>query len=272
MRLAQAIFRSFGCGISCQCLRVPVVRQFSVTANLDHGNADYPNSGSFESGDDFERRIFGDSSGSSSRTDAFLRRFDHLQQGRSGSRLGNEDDSGAWGSVDFIHDTLDDGMDNKLKREATYFEYDSEECDEEDYSFRPDMNFQPGTTYDVKDLDLRRPGVWKPSERREFEVTTEEVLKKADFRNVRFLANFITEAGIIIKRNKTGISAKAQRKIAREIKTARAFGLIPFTTMGTKSFVYGKSMQNLDKDYEYEVHDSPVDDAFDAPNARRGML
>lgn len=39
---------------------------------------------------------------------------------------------------------------------------------------------------------------------------------------------------------------------------------MPFTTMGTKSFVYGKSMENLDKDYEYEVYDSPVDDGFDA--------
>lgn len=34
----------------------------------------------------------------------------------------------------------------------------------------------------LQDLDLRRPGVWKPTERPQFEVTTEEVLKKADFR------------------------------------------------------------------------------------------
>ncbi|OMO58109.1 Ribosomal protein S18 [Corchorus capsularis] len=36
------------------------------------------------------------------------------------------------------------------------------------------------------------------------------------------------------RRSSTGISAKAQRKLAREIKTIRAFGLMPFTTMGTK--------------------------------------
>ncbi|KAI6705382.1 hypothetical protein NL676_008344 [Syzygium grande] len=40
------------------------------------------------------------------------------------------------------------------------------------------------------------------------------------FKNVRFLANFITAGGIIIKRSSTHISAKAQRKVAREIKTA----------------------------------------------------
>lgn len=115
--------------------------------------------------------------------------------------------------------------------------------------------------------------------------------------NVRFLAKFITEAGIIIKRKQvrlhvsrfslawfnmirndvllvnmmkpsfclslaqTGISAKAQRKIAREIKTARAFGLMPFTTMGTKAFQYGKTMENRDQDFEYEVLDD--DDDFD---------
>ncbi|XP_022880924.1 uncharacterized protein LOC111398226 [Olea europaea var. sylvestris] len=142
---------------------------------------------------------------------------------------------------------------------------------------------------DYFDLDLRKPGICKPYKRNEFETTSEEVLRKADFRvwifmliinlisvenfvklidehlngflffmlerQFRFLANFITEAGIIIKRSKTGISAKAQRKITREIKTARAFGLMPFTTMGTKQFVYGKTMEDLDEDHSYETYD-----------------
>lgn len=61
----------------------------------------------------------------------------------------------------------------------------------------------------------------------------------------------------------TGISAKAQRKVAREIKTARAFGLMPFTTMGTKSFVYGQTMESLDKDFEYESYNAHVGDDAD---------
>ncbi|KAK6923410.1 Ribosomal protein S18 [Dillenia turbinata] len=108
----------------------------------------------------------------------------------------------------------------------------------------------------VNDLDLTKPGVRKSYKRAEFSTTTEEVLRKADFRNVRFLAKFLTEAGIIIKRSQTGISAKAQRKVAREIKTARAFGLLPFTTMGTKAFVFGRTMENLEEDYEYTTYDN----------------
>lgn len=44
--------------------------------------------------------------------------------------------------------------------------------------------------------------------------------------------------------------------MAREIKTARAFGLMPFTTMGTKHFVFGKTMENLDVDYAYESYNN----------------
>ncbi|KAK9280689.1 hypothetical protein L1049_014387 [Liquidambar formosana] len=155
--------------------------------------------------------------------------------------------------LDDSFNSLSDGMDGKLKKAARYFEYDSDEIAQDDYTFRPDMTFHTGMTYEPKDLDLRKPGVRKPFKRPEFEVTTEEVLRKADFRNVRFLANFLTDAGIIIKRSKTKISAKAQRKVAREIKTARAFGLMPFTTMGTKSFVFGKTMEALGEDFEYGV-------------------
>ena len=34
----------------------------------------------------------------------------------------------------------------------------------------------------MQDLDLTKPAVRKPFKRAEFEVTTEEVLRKADFR------------------------------------------------------------------------------------------
>ncbi|KAK1294416.1 hypothetical protein QJS10_CPA16g00492 [Acorus calamus] len=183
------------------------------------------------------------------------------------------DDSQLLDGLGDSFDTLSDGMDDKLKKAATTFVY-SDEMKADDYAFRPDVNFLPGMEYSPKifpkiveafgvqtsvkeqstsmDLDLRNPVYRKPLRRPGFETTTAEVLKKADFRNVRFLANFITESGIIIKRRKTGISAKAQRKVAREIKTARAFGLMPFTTMGTKTFIFGKTMEDTEEDYEFD--------------------
>ncbi|MCL7032089.1 hypothetical protein MKW94_005821, partial [Papaver nudicaule] len=107
------------------------------------------------------------------------------------------------------------------------------------------------------DLDIRRAGVWKPFHKEEFTTTTEDVLKYADFRNVRFLANFITEAGIIEKRSKFKISAKAQRKIAKEIKISRALGLMPFTTMGQDPFIPGKSrLENEDEEYDFYARPS----------------
>ncbi|XP_077237855.1 uncharacterized protein LOC143879384 isoform X2 [Tasmannia lanceolata] len=80
--------------------------------------------------------------------------------------------------------------------------------------------------------------------------------------NVRFRANFLTEPGIIIKRSQTRSSAKAQRKVGRMIKIARAFGLMPFTMMVTIPFVFGKTVEDLDEDYKFDDYDYtrlPVD-------------
>ncbi|PHU08463.1 30S ribosomal protein S18 [Capsicum chinense] len=131
-----------------------------------------------------------------------------------GSMFGSGNRSSILDGLGESFNTLSDGMDGKLKEAANYFAFDPNEVEKEDYAYRADMTFWPGNTYELK--------------------------------NVRFLTNFITEAGILVKRSKTGISAKAQRKIAREIKTARAFGLMPFTTMGTKQFVFGRTMEDLD--------------------------
>ncbi|XP_076913244.1 uncharacterized protein LOC143571803 [Bidens hawaiensis] len=89
------------------------------------------------------------------------------------SRLNGSRRSGYLDGLDDGLTTLTDGLDGKLKDAATYFEYDVNEVEKEDYKFRPDVTFWPGNTYDVKDLDLTKPGVRKPVKRLEFEVSTE---------------------------------------------------------------------------------------------------
>ncbi|KAL3839991.1 hypothetical protein ACJIZ3_024582 [Penstemon smallii] len=258
MKLTRGVLLSANAAWSRQFRSPNLFRNFSASPLQDtnYGN----NSNSYESVGDFEKRIFGDRNTPTpppTPSFSFFQKLDKAEKAHDRSGMGSVFNTGNRSSfmdgLDDNYDTLTDGMDHKLKKAATYFEYDPDEVTKDDYSFRPDINFSSGTTYDTKDLDLDKPGVRKPLKRPEFQTTTKEVLRKADFRNVRFLANFITEAGIINKRSKTGISAKAQRKIAREIKTARAFGLMPFTCMGTKQFVFGNTMEDQDIDFEYET-------------------
>ncbi|XP_004494819.1 uncharacterized protein [Cicer arietinum] len=256
MKVVSVALRSFKCNLSNRFQQTHLLRNLSTWTFPDNRTANEKGDKS-ESFEEFEKRIF--SPGGTSKTDAIL---DKLNQ-----RVNNRDrySSVQGGSSQFLDDleqtfdTLSDGMDGKLNNAARYFEFDPDEIDKEDYSFRYDTTFHRGSTYTLKDLDLTKPAARKPPIRSELSVTTKEVLSQADFRNVRFLANFITEAGILIKRSQTGISAKAQRKVAREIKTARAFGLMPFTTMGTKSFIYGRTMENLDDDFSYrsEIRNTP---------------
>jgi hypothetical protein len=47
-------------------------------------------------------------------------------------------------------DTLSDGMDGKLNNAARYFEFDPNEIDKDDYSYRYDTTFHSGSKYNVK--------------------------------------------------------------------------------------------------------------------------
>ncbi|GAB2287736.1 hypothetical protein Dimus_022098 [Dionaea muscipula] len=248
------------------------LKGWALSTNAASVHNDNQNADSFESADDFEKRIF--EAPPKDGLNPLLKTFHKPGKPFGQSGLGSEfNGRNKFGRFDYRDDSitmLSDGMEEKLRDAATYFKM-TNEIEEDDFTFRPDINFQDGGTYETKDLDLTKPGVWNPSVQDEFQVTSAEVLQQADFRNIRFLANFITDAGIIIKRSKTKISAKAQRKVAREIKTARAFGLLPFTTMGTKAFVCGRTMQNLDEDYEHYISSSSVIAEEDAPQAKEPM-
>lgn len=54
--------------------------------------------------------------------------------------------------------------------------------------------------------------------------------KKINYKDVFTLKKYISRRGKIIPREKTGLSAAGQRKLAREIKKARFMALIPYIT------------------------------------------
>ncbi len=49
-----------------------------------------------------------------------------------------------------------------------------------------------------------------------------------DYKNPEFLRRFITERGRIVPRRISGVSAFYQRRLARELKRARAIALLPY--------------------------------------------
>ncbi|EER91672.1 uncharacterized protein LOC8067566 [Sorghum bicolor] len=182
--------------------------------------------------------------------------------------LSDKSSSGFIGLYDSSNDSINQTLGNVARFQTDDDSSEDDQWEEDDFDFRPDVTYRRGSTYSVRDLDLTRPAAAKNPPRPQFETTTAEVLRKADFRNVRFLSHFLTEAGIIIKRSQTRISAKAQRKIAREIKTARAFGLMPFTTMGRRPFIFGRSAEEHYSEEEYfgfgrQRDSEPVEDNGD---------
>jgi small subunit ribosomal protein S18 len=55
-----------------------------------------------------------------------------------------------------------------------------------------------------------------------------QIIKDVTFRNTDILRRFISGQNKILPRRKTGLTAKGQRHIAREIKRARETGLLGY--------------------------------------------
>lgn len=49
-----------------------------------------------------------------------------------------------------------------------------------------------------------------------------------DYKNIELLSRFLSSKGKIISRRISGVCAKHQRKLAREIKRARFLALLPY--------------------------------------------
>ena len=104
---------------------------------------------------------------------------------------------------------------------------------------RSDRLFYPGQAYEAEDLGGRRSEgataahtaagktVKHPMRGKAVEAT---LLERATYEDARFLTQFVSDTGKIYPKRRLGVSAKAQRKISRAIKTARQMGILPYTS------------------------------------------
>ncbi|MBI1833374.1 MAG: 30S ribosomal protein S18 [Candidatus Andersenbacteria bacterium] len=75
---------------------------------------------------------------------------------------------------------------------------------------------------------MKRPKTRSRQKKSIEQLLQAEVLDQVTFRDTELLRLFISTQGKILPRRKTGITARHQRKIAREIKQAREMGLIKY--------------------------------------------
>jgi small subunit ribosomal protein S18 len=71
----------------------------------------------------------------------------------------------------------------------------------------------------------RRPSRPRQIKTRKFAVKKDFVFS---YKNPDILKNFISGQGMILSRDKTGLTQKQQRQLAIEIKRARHLALLPF--------------------------------------------
>ncbi|KAI8896366.1 ribosomal protein S18 [Globomyces pollinis-pini] len=104
------------------------------------------------------------------------------------------------------------------------------------FTFRP---APVDTLYKPRDLNDKRT-IEKREKSESNGYTTKEVPSfdifdrlnldpKKEYKNTSLLSHFVTKMGLIKPRSQTGLSLKNQRSLAKSIKRARAFGLIPYT-------------------------------------------
>ena len=102
-----------------------------------------------------------------------------------------------------------------------------------------DRLYYPGQNYEPSDLAAQTARtaparhtaagktVKNPMRGKAVEAT---LLERAAYEDARFLTQFVSDTGKIYPKRRLGVSAKAQRKIARAIKTARQMGILPYTS------------------------------------------
>lgn len=67
-----------------------------------------------------------------------------------------------------------------------------------------------------------------PAKRKKTTCQFCDLNKTPDYKNYEELTNFLTDRGKIISRDRTGLCAKHQRRLAKAVKRARHLALLPF--------------------------------------------
>lgn len=70
----------------------------------------------------------------------------------------------------------------------------------------------------------------RPRGMREEPIKVPQGVTTFSYKDPEMLRKFMTERGDILARSKTGIDAKLQRLLSREVKRARHLALLPFVT------------------------------------------
>ena len=78
--------------------------------------------------------------------------------------------------------------------------------------------------------DMKRPGGKMRRSKRKVCAFCVDKAESIDYKDINKLRKFVTERGKILPRRITGTCAKHQRRLALEIKRARAICLLPFVT------------------------------------------
>ena len=108
--------------------------------------------------------------------------------------------------------------------------------------------------------------------RRRAPVFTPQEVKNIDYKDVDKLKKLISDRGRIEPRRKTGLTAKDQRKLAREIKRARHVALLPYTAEHMRQtsrfrMVSRMAQRALRRDYEPAAPAPAPEDGVSAESA-----
>ena len=103
--------------------------------------------------------------------------------------------------------------------------YETNFYEEPQPTIHPDKVFYPGQTYRTFDLDPFSKTAevdWKQVQKsKQRTYRNEEIFSQLSFKNQSLLSKFVTDQGKLLPKRRTGLSAKAQRRVVRTIKLAR---------------------------------------------------